>query len=166
MNNIEKLMRDLSKDTNGEPQVAAPEQGGPTSLANILRVIGPLDKLSSDLPPTRHSPPQDWSDLIERVRAAAARVREVEADAQEQELRVRELLDRVREDMKAANERALAAETHARDVQIRTEALLRAAEERVRTAETRAQMAEEWLAQVSQTIVDEFHGPAAERLTA
>lgn len=166
MNNIEKLMRDLSKETAAEQQSTAQDQNGQASLANILRVIGPLDKLSSDLPLTRHSPPQDWSDLIERVRAAAARVREVEADAHDQELRVRELLDRVREDMKAVNDRALAAEAHARDVQARTDALLRAAEERVRAAETRAQIAEEWLAQVSQTIVDEFNGPVPERLTA
>ena len=79
---------------------------------------------------------------------------------------MRELLERVREDMKAANERAAAAEAHARDVQTRTDALLRAANERVKAAEDRAKTAEEWLAQVSQTLVEEFDGVEATKLTA
>lgn len=166
MNSIDRLMRDLSKDNNEIAKSAPSEKDEQPSLTSILRVIGPLDKLSSDLPPTRYSPSQDWSDLIERVRSAAARVREVEADAHEQELRVRELLERVREDMKAANERAAAAEAHVRDVQTRTDALLRAANERVKAAEDRAKTAEEWLAQISQTLEEEFNGVEATKLTA
>jgi hypothetical protein len=68
--------------------------------------------------------------------------------------------------MKAANERAYAAEAHARDIQTRMDALLKAAEDRVKAAETRAQIAEEWLGQVSQAIVEEFREPEVERLTA
>ena len=115
-----------------------------------------MDTFSLDVAPTRHSPSRDWSDLIEKVREAANRVREAEAAAEQQELHVREVLERVREDMKVANERAVAAEANARDIQLKTDALLKAASARVGAAENRAQIAEEWLAKVSQAIVAEF----------
>ena len=115
---------------------------------------------------TRHSAPEDWSDLVERVRMTAARIREVEADAQEQELRVRDLLERVREDIKAAHDRTQAAEAHARDVQIRTESLLKAADERVKAAEERARIAESWLTLVRKTFAEEFEAAKVEKRSA
>lgn len=166
MNKIEALMRDLSQEVGVEHQSSASVQNSQPSLSNVLRVIGPLDGLSMDMPLTRHSPPEDWSDLIERVRVTAARVREVEADAEEQELRVRDLLERVREDIKAANDRTQAAEAHARDIQIRTEALLKAADERVKAAEERARIAESWLTLLRKTFVEEFEAAKVEKRSA
>ena len=151
-----QITRDINGDPSAESFGTQSEEKSQRTLASILRVIGPLDTLSLDEAPTRHSPSRDWSDLIEKVREAATRVREAEAAAQEQELHVREVLERVREDMKVANERAVAAEANARDVQLKTDALLKAARARVEAAETRAQIAEEWLAKVSQAIVTEF----------
>ncbi len=151
-----QIMRSIIADPSAEQFHTQSEEKNQRTLASILRVIGPLDNLSLDTAPTRESPSHDWSDLIEKVREAANRVRQAEADSQEQELRVREVLERVREDMKVANERAIAAEVNARDVQLKTDALLKAASARVEAAENRARIAEEWLAKVSQAIVEEF----------
>lgn len=137
---------------------------GPSNLSSILRVIGAMDDHNEDHPPTRSSSPKDWSDLIERVRAAAARVKEVEAESHEQEEKVRELLDRVRDDMKLAHDKIRIAEANARDVQIRADALLKAADERVKSAEERARVAEDWLARIARTISEEFDASRAGRL--
>lgn len=145
------------------PWESSPELDGParesssdTHLANVLRLVGPLDDTGSGAAPTRRSSPQDWSKLIERVRHAANHAREVEAQSQEQELRVQEVLDRVREDVRNAAERVRAAEARTADIQSRADALLKAADERVKAAEERARVAEEWLTRVYDTIASEF----------
>ncbi|WP_026597009.1 hypothetical protein [Methylobacterium sp. 77] len=166
MDQIEKIMRDLTKDFEDDQQASHSKQSAAAPLAGILRVISPSDRASADAPLNHRSTPQDWSDLIERVRTAATRVREAEADAHEQEMRVRELLDRVREDMKAAHERIRVAEAHAQEIQNRSDALLRAAEARARDAEERARTAEAWLAKIATTIAEEFAAKDERRLTA
>ncbi|KQO52660.1 hypothetical protein ASF24_22560 [Methylobacterium sp. Leaf86] len=166
MDQIEKIMRDLTRDFEVERQASDTKQIPAPSLAGILRVIGSTDRQTTDSPPNHHATPQDWSDLIDRVRDAAHRVREAEAETQEQEIRVRELLDRVREDMTAAHERIRAAESHAKDIQTRSDALLKAADARVREAEERARTAEAWLSKISMTIAEEFSSKDEKRLTA
>ncbi|KAB1070116.1 hypothetical protein [Methylobacterium planeticum] len=125
-------------------------------LNSVLRLINPADKPTPGSVPTRKSSPEEWAQLIDRVRSAATRVREVESEAHEQELRVQELLERVREDITGANERVRAAEAQTREIQARADALLKAADERVRAAEERARLAEEWLGRVYDTIASEF----------
>ncbi|MCJ2076671.1 hypothetical protein MKK68_13560 [Methylobacterium sp. E-016] len=127
-----------------------------THLANVLRLVGPLDDIGGGGAPTRRSSPQDWSKLIERVRHAANHAREVEAQAQEQELRVQEVLDRVREDVRNAAERVRVAEARTAEIQSRADAMLKLADERVKAAEERARIAEEWLTRVYDTIASEF----------
>ena len=166
MNKVETLMRDLSVEVGAEHQSRATVPNNQPIVSSVLRVVGPSDGLPSNKPPARESAPDDWSDLVDRVRATAARVREVEADAAEQELRVRDLLERVREDIRAAHDRTQAAEAHARDVQIRSEALLKAADERVRAAEERARIAESWLTLVKKTFAEEFDGAKVEKQSA
>lgn len=166
MDQIEKIMRDLTKDFEAERQTSDTKQTPPSSLAGILRVIGPTDRQNTEFPLNQHATPQDWSDLIERVRNAAHRVREAEAEAHEQEIRVRELLDRVREDMTVAHDRIRAAESHAQDIQTRSDALLKAADARVKDAEERARSAEAWLSKISMTITEEFAAKDEKRLTA
>ncbi|KQP48796.1 hypothetical protein [Methylobacterium sp. Leaf106] len=166
MDQIEKIMRDLTKDFEAERQTFDAKQTPTPPLAGILRVIGPTDRQTADFPLNHHSTPQDWPDLIDRVRNAAHRVREAEAEAQEQEIRVRELLDRVREDMTAALNRIRAAESHAQDIQTRSDALLKAADARVKEAEERARTAEAWLSKISMTITEEFTSKDEKRLTA
>ena len=166
MNKVETLIRDLSVEVGTEHQSRTTVPNSQPVVSSVLRVVGPSDGLFSDLPLTRHSAPEDWSDLVDRVRTTAARVREVEADAQEQESRVRDLLERVREDIKAAHDRTQAAEAYAREVQIRSEALLKAADERVKAAEERARIAESWLTLVKKTFVEEFDGAKVEKRSA
>jgi hypothetical protein len=126
-------------------------------------VISPSDELSSDLPAAQRSHSQDWSELVDRARMTAARIRELEADAEDQELHVRELLEKVREDIKAANDRMQTAEAHALDVQRRAGALLAAAEERVKAAEERARIAESWLLQVKKAFTEDTYRPKTEK---
>ncbi|MCC0808137.1 hypothetical protein FPV16_18300 [Methylobacterium sp. W2] len=166
MDQIEKIMRDLTKDFEAERQAPDAKQTPTPSLAGILRVIGPSDRQTADFPSNHHATPQDWSDLIDRVRNAAHRVREAETEAQEQEIRVRELLDRVREDMTAAHNRVREAESHAQDIQTRSDALLKAADARIKEAEERARTAEAWLSKISMTITEEFAAQDEKRLTA
>lgn len=125
-------------------------------LTNVLRLIGSFDDLDVDGPPTRKSPDQDWSKLIDHIRDVASHVREVEAQSQEQELHVQQLLDRAREDIQAAAARVRAADAHAAEVQARSEALLKAADERVKAAEERARIAEGWLTLIREAIASEF----------
>jgi len=136
------------------------------SAPPVLRVISPSDEFSSDLPTGRRLHPQDWSELVDKVRMTAARIRELEADAQDQELHVRELLEKVREDIKAANDRVQAAEAHAVDVQRRAGALLAAADERVKAAEERARIAESWLLLVKKAFTEEFDRSKTEKRPA
>ncbi len=123
------------------------------ALTNILRFV------HSEAEPgaSAHlSSPQDWTNLIERVRAAAHHTRAVEAQAQEQEQRVQELLERVREDIKLASEKVRSAEAKAANVQAHAELRIRAAEERAAAAEERARIAEAWLKQVHEAVTSEF----------
>lgn len=159
-------MRDLTNNFEAEQQAFPVQQATGSSLASILRVVNPSDRLSADAALNHRATPQDWSDLIDRVRMAANRVREAEADAHEQETRVRELLDRVREDMKVAHERIKAAEAHAQEIQTRSDALLKAADARTKDAEERARTAEAWLAKISSTITEEFAAKDEKRLSA
>jgi hypothetical protein len=160
------LVGDHSEETGASQLSQSLVQADQSSVAPVLRVVRSADDLARDLPLTRHSPPEDWSDLIEQVRREAARVRDVEAQAEEQELHVRELLERVREDIKSANDRAQAAEAHALDIQRRAGALLAAADERVKAAEERARVAESWLQLVKKTFAEEFAGHKAKRRSA
>lgn len=126
------------------------------TLPNILRIV----HASLEQNPLSSSEPlpsfQDWTGLIDRVRAAAAHARETEAQAQEQEHRVQELLERVREDIKRAGERVRAAEAKAAKIEAEAELRIRAAEERATAAEERASIAENWLRRVHEVISDEF----------
>ena len=135
-------------------------------LSKVVRLIGPLDDIGGGLPPTRRSSPQDWSQLIDRVRHAATHARQVETEAQEQEQRVNELLERAREDIQNAAERVRTAEARTADIQNRADALLNAADARVKAAEERARIAEEWLSRVYDTIASEFSVEAAAKRTA
>ncbi|WP_156647710.1 hypothetical protein [Methylobacterium sp. Leaf87] len=167
MSETDKLTWDLSLQHSDTPAISTMSDDRKSAkLTNVLRVFGSSGDGYAQSAPNRNSPPQDWSQLIERVRSAALRVREVEADAHDQELRVRELLKNVQEDIKTANERVRAAEAHARDIQNRADALLKAADDRVRAAEERARVAEEWLTQLSITIIDGFGDSKTERLIA
>lgn len=132
------------------------EAASDNSLSNVLRLVSPIDDLEGDMSPTRRSSAQDWSKLIDRIQHAAGHVRDVKAQAHEQDLRVQQLLDRVREDMKAAADRVRAADARVVEMQARSEALLKAADHRVKEAEDRARIAEEWLARVYDTIDSEF----------
>ena len=139
-----------------EPSMPVKDAASGNSLTTALRLIGSFDDLESDAPPTRKSPAQDWSKVIDRIHDVANRAREVEAQSQQQDLRVQQLLDRAREDVKAAAERVQAADARVAEMQARSEALLKAAEERVKAAEERARIAEEWLTQIYETIASEF----------
>lgn len=128
----------------------------PATLPSILRVVhasleqNPLASAAS--PPSS----QDWTNLIERVRAAAVHARNVEAQAQEQDQRVEELLIRVREDVKRAGDKVRAAEAKAARIEADAELRIRAAEDRAAAAEERASIAEDWLRRVHEVISDEF----------
>ena len=138
------------------PRAPAKDIASDGGLTSVLRLIGSFDDLEGDAPPTRKSPVQDWSKLIDRIRDVSTHAREVEAQSQEQDLRVQQLLHHAREDLKAAAERVRAADAHVAETQARSEAVLKAAEERVKAAEERARIAEEWLTQVYETIASEF----------
>ena len=138
------------------PGTPGKDAASDSSLTSVLRLIGSFDDLESNAPPTCKSPVQDWSRLIDRIRDASTHARKVEAQSQEQELRVQQLLNHAREDVKAAAERVRAADARIAETQARSEALLKAADERVKAAEERARIAEEWLTQVYETIASEF----------
>ena len=121
---------------------------------SLQRVAPPAD--SAGAPATRQAVPQDWTILIERVQSAAKRTREVEAQTREQDLHVQRILDEVRSDIAEADERTRIAEAQLRDVQARAAAQIRTAEARAKAAEARAQSAEEWLARLQETILNEF----------
>lgn len=90
-----------------------------------------------------------WSSLLERVRGAAHYIREVEDRAQDYELRVQDLVDQVRADLRDADAKVRAAEQRTDEVQAQATILIRAAEER-------AASAEEWLRRIAETIESEF----------
>ncbi|SDM90934.1 hypothetical protein SAMN05216360_104223 [Methylobacterium phyllostachyos] len=104
------------------------------------------------------SPPTaaKWSSLLERVRGAAHYIRAVEDRAQDYELRVQDLVDQVRADLREADAKVRAAEQRTDEVQAQATTLIRAAEERARAAEERAASAEEWLRRIAETIESEF----------
>ncbi|MDR7035834.1 MULTISPECIES: hypothetical protein [Methylobacterium] len=166
MDQLKAFSWDGIVDRRVEPKPIEKPAPGEERLTSVLRLMNSSGDPSNSAPPTRRSSPEDWTQLIERVRTAASRVREVETQAQEQELRVQDLLERVREDMASANERVKAAEAHARDIQMRADALLKAADERVKAAEERARLAEEWLARIYDTIASEFAFAQPEKRSA
>jgi hypothetical protein len=139
----------------GRSRATEPDARPDAALSSILRVVRTAEDCTV-LPPGAPASAQEWSTLIERVRAAASRAREVEAQAQEQDQRVQDLLERVREDVAAAGERVRAAEARVEAIQAQAEARIRAAEERAEAAEERARIAEEWLTRVHETITSEF----------
>jgi len=152
MSSALKVLMD-SWDSPGPAQGSAEGASG-TGLRIVPMPLGDADTV----PPTRQSPPHDWTKLIERVQRAAQHSRDVEAQAQEQELRVQQLLEQVREDIRRAEDRARAAEDRAREFHARAEALVRAADERTKRAELRADTAERWLGLVQDTLTTEFSG--------
>ena len=97
-----------------------------------------------------------WSSLLERVRGAAHYIREVEDRAQDYELRVQDLVDQVRADLRDADAKVRAAEQRTDEVEARAALLIHAAEERARAAEERAAVAEDWLRRIAETIESEF----------
>lgn len=156
MSKIDALVGSLPQEDGDAPHSRSLVQPGQPSASPVLRVISPPGELSSDLPAARRSPSQDWSELVDRVRMTANRIRELKADAEDQEIHVRDLLEKVREDIKAANDRMQTAEAHALDVQKRAGALVAAAEERAKAAEERARTAESWLLLVKKAFTEEF----------
>ncbi len=134
------------------PAISEPQ----VTLPSILRIVHA--NLEQDPLPSAASLPsnEDWSSLIDRVRAAAVRARDVEAQAQEQEQRVQELLERVREDIKRAGDKVRAAEIKAAKIEADADLRIRAAEDRAAAAEERARIAEDWLRRVHEVISDEF----------
>ncbi|WP_243931334.1 hypothetical protein [Methylobacterium sp. J-076] len=98
----------------------------------------------------------DWSVLIERIRASAARVREVEAQASERETLIEGILERVRADLGAAEERVRVAEAQTARAEAAAAERIRAAEARLAEAEARARTSEEWLKRIHETIFSEF----------
>lgn len=163
MSNSNAAVRGSSPATGNDHELHSTIPGNASSSSIVLRVISSSDEGLSEIPPNQYPPAGDWSDLVNRVRTTAARVREVEANAEEQEFRVREILEKVREDIKAANDRVQAAEAHALDIQKRAGALLAAADERVKAAEERARVAESWLSLVKKTFAEEFKGSEGEK---
>lgn len=125
------------------------------SIVNFLYKFGPsIDAAMPSLPLTKVT--QDWSGLVDQIRAAACHVRDVEAQAREREEQVEALLERVRDDIRAADERIRAAEARASDTQSRAAEQVRAAEARAEAAEARARDSEEWLKRIHEIIVSEF----------
>lgn len=106
-----------------------------------------------------------WSSLLERVRGAAHYIRAVEDRAQDYELRVQELVEQVRADLRDADAKVRAADQRTNEAQAQAAVLIRAAEERARLAEERAAFAEEWLRRISETIESEFVVEPAPRRT-
>lgn len=107
-----------------------------------------------------------WPRVLERVRSAAQYIRQVEDRAQDYELRVQELLEQVRADMRDADAKVRAAEQRTREVQAQAEASVRSAQAQARAAEERAVAAEEWLRLISEAVETEFAvEPAAPRMT-
>lgn len=161
MDPVRKSRLDLISEIRSSIDSAAPPKSAKDPLTSALRSLGsPLDDQS--LAETSTASSQDWSSLIERVRAAAIHAREVEKQAQEQDQHVQELLERVREDIHAAGERVRAAEARATSISVRAEERVREAERRAEIAEERARVAEEWLRRLHETIMAEFSNSQAD----
>lgn len=154
MDLVKKQQLDRLGEVENQARVLSAAAASRPPLTSVLRSLGSsLDDRSLSPAPASA---QDWSALIERVRAAASHAREVEIQAREQEQRVEELLERVREDVAAAAERVRAAEARVSSAEARAEARIRAAEERAEAAEERARTAEEWLQRVHEAVASEF----------
>ncbi|MGT2479525.1 hypothetical protein ACU4GR_13070 [Methylobacterium oryzae CBMB20] len=107
-----------------------------------------------------------WTGVLERVRGAAHYIREVEDRAQEYELRVHELLEQVRADLRDADAKVRAAEQRAREVEAQASNLIQFCGGARAAAEERAATAEEWLQRISEAIETEFvAAPAAPQKT-
>lgn len=155
MDTVRRLHLDPVPPVDISPKSLAAPITARNPLTGVLRSLGAsLDDQALSGPPPATA--QDWSGLIDRVRAAASHAREVEAQANEQEQNVQDLLERVREDIRVAGERVRAAETRASLAEARAETRVRAAEQRAEAAEERARVGEEWLQRVYDTVASEF----------
>ncbi|TXN04282.1 hypothetical protein FV222_07690 [Methylobacterium sp. WL103] len=155
--------RRLPWERNSKFDVSSVELTPDEQLANVVRLLPPLNDIEGGSPLTRRSSAQNWSKLIDRVRDAANHARDVEVQAREQELRINALFDRLREDVRCAGERVQESEARSVEIQIRADVLLRAADERIKKAEEqvkaadeRARTAENWLSRLYDTIEAEF----------
>lgn len=149
------------------PAYPAPdtETGGAASPAKIV-VLAPLPNGSpAARTPAAEAAGGKWPSVLERVRGAAQYIRHIEDRAQDYELRVQELLEQVRADMRDADAKVQAAEQRTREIKVQADALIGAAEERARAAEERAVSAEEWLRRISEAIESEFVVESAPRKT-
>ena len=99
---------------------------------------------------------QDWSSLLIRIKQAGTHMRDLKSQSEEEDIRVQELLDQVRLDMKAASDRVRAAEQRALDIEERASRLIRAAEKRAEAAEHDAQLLQDRFAAFSELISQEF----------
>lgn len=136
----------LAAGTAGEPHRADP-------LASLVRLVRSPAGGPEAPPPVSH---EDWSGLIDRVRAAAGRAREAEAHVLDREQQMQELMRHVRGEAEAAEERVRAAEIRAAAAETRAEARIWEAEMRAEQAEARARAAEAWLTRIHETIASEF----------
>lgn len=140
--------QDRSTDAPGATVSSA---GATTSQAKVV-VLTPVPTAAK------------WSSLLERVRGAAHYIREVEDRTQDYEVRVQELVEQVRADLRDADAKVRAAEQRTDEAQAQAAVLIQAADERARLAEERAATAEEWLRRIAETIESEFVvEPAARR---
>ena len=99
---------------------------------------------------------QDWSRLLARIQHAGSHIRDLKSQSADEDLRVQELLDQVRLDMKAASDRVRAAEQRVLDVEERASRLIRAAETRAESAEHDARSARDRFSALSDLITQEF----------
>ena len=130
--------------------------GGPASPAKVVVLASVPAGSPAARGPAAEAASGKWPGVLERVRGAAQYIRHIEDRAQDYEVRVHELLEQVRADMRDADAKVRAAEQRTREIQARADALIGAAEERARVAEERAGSAEEWLRRISDAIESEF----------
>ncbi len=153
---ISSVERDSAQEMQlgiAEPPATSEQQ---TTLPSILSIVHAVLEQAPSITAALPSSSQDWTNLIERLRAAAAHARYVEARAQEQDQRVEDLLVRVREDVKRASDKVRAAEAKAARIEADAELRIRAAEDRAAAAEERASIAEDWLRRLHEVVSDEF----------
>ena len=139
--------------------------GGATSPAKIVVLAPAQNGSSAARMAAAEATGGKWPSVLERVRGAAQYIRHIEDRAQDYELRVQELVEQVRADMRDAEAKVQAAEQRTREIRAQADALIGAAEERARAAEERAVSAEEWLRRISEAIESEFVVEAAPRKT-
>ena len=99
---------------------------------------------------------QNWSRLLSRIQHVGSHIRDFKSKADEEDLRVQELLDQVRLDMKVASDRFRAAEQRALDIEERASRLIRVAEKRAEAAEHDRRLAQDRFTALSDLISQEF----------